>query len=471
MCLLEIWSTVAGDSKSREVGELLNSLLMSILNPLSDETVKRLLTDEYPFNLFLMGTIAEKLTVRGIVEACLRAETGKALARPMGSPVVLSPWEKLLLNPRQLFQLPTDSIASIDTTTVIGHKARRPLQLDIPIMITGMSYGGSLSLRTKMALAKGSAMVGTSTNTGESTVTNEVRDLAKYLVGQYNRGGWLTSHESLSRLDAIEVQLGQGAFGGAVESYIQGSKIDDHLRKAWHVEKGHDATVRSRMPGVSTPEDIVALVNNLKREYEVPVGVKIAGTDFIEQEIEVFAETDADFIVVDGAEGGTAAAPPTLEDDLGLPTLHTLVRTVDALEEAGIRDEVSVIAGGGLKTPGHFLKAMALGADAVYIGSIAVEALLQSQVIHVLPNEPPTQMVLYDGKYTDKLDINKSAQYLANFLTSCVEEMKLAAQAMGKNSLKEITRDDLVAVDKDLAEFIGIRYAGSHRPVRQPAMV
>lgn len=178
----------------------------------------------------------------------MRAEIGKELIHPLGSPVVLSPWDKVLLNPKQLFQLPTSDYTQINTQTVIGPKAKRPLQLEIPIMITGMSYGGSLSLPMEIAVAKGATLAGTSTNTGESAVTNEERDAAKFLVGQYHRGGQLSGAEQLSRLDAIEIQLGQGAWGGAVDSTMKAEQIGEHLRKTWNLEKGEDATVYSRIP-------------------------------------------------------------------------------------------------------------------------------------------------------------------------------------------------------------------------------
>jgi glutamate synthase domain-containing protein 2 len=244
---------------------------------------------------------------------------------------------------------------------------------------------------------------------------------------------------------------------------MQSGKIGEHLRETWHLKEGEDATVRARMPGVSSPRNIVDLVNKLKSEHDVPVGVKIAASDFIEQELQVIAKTNADFIVIDGAEGGTAVAPPTLEDDVGLPTLYGLVRAVDWLEEQGMRDRFSVIAAGGLRTPGHFLKALAVGADAVYIGTIAVLAAVHTQVAKVIPEAVPAQMVLYDGKYADKLDVKQAATSLANFLNSCTEEMKLALQALGKKSVTQLSREDLVTTCKDLAEFMNIRYAGSSR--------
>ena len=447
---------------------LLSWMMMKLMDPTIDEAMVKMLTEDYPDNPFLMVTVTEKLSPRAMVEAAMRAEVGKELTRPLGSPVVLSPWDKILLNPKQLFQLPSPDYTQIDTAVVIGPRAKKPLQLQIPIMITGMSYGGSLSLPMKIAVAKGATIAGTSTNTGESAVTNEEREAAKFLIGQYHRGGQLAGKEQLSRLDAIEIQLGQGAWGGAVDSTMKAAKIGDHLRKAWHLEEGQDATVYARMPGKNTTEDYITMINDMKAQYDVPVGVKIAGTDYIEYELAVIAQTNADYIVVDGSEGGTAVANPTLQDNVGLPTFHTLVRTIDWLVKNNLRDRFSVIIAGGLTTPGHFLKAMALGADAIYIGTVALLAAMHTQITKVLPQAPPSQLALYTGHSTDALDVDVAADHLAKFLASCVIEMQLAVQAVGKKRVTELDRTDLVSVEKDLAQFADIRYAGSHRDDQQP---
>lgn len=445
----------------------LSWMMMKLMDPTMDEAIVKMLTEGYADNPFIMVTIAEKLSPRAMMEAAMRAESGKELSRPLGSPIVLSPWDKILLNPKQLFQLPTADYTKIDTKTVIGPKAKKPLQLNMPIMITGMSYGGSLNLPIKTALAKGSAIAGTSTNTGESVVTEEERDAAKFLIGQYHRGGQLSGPEQLSRLDAIEIQLGQGAWGGAVDEPMKAEQIGEDLRMAWHLEKGQDATVHARMPGKNTPQDYIKMINNMKSQYDVPIGVKLAGTDYMEYELAMIAQTQADYIVVDGSEGGTAAANPTLQDNVGLPTFHAIVRTVDWLVKQGLRDQFSVIAAGGLTTPGHFLKALALGADAVYIGSIALIAAMHTQMAKALPQSPPTQLALYTGKLNDQLDIDLAANHLANFLNSCNTEMQLAVQAVGKTATKELDRNDLVTVEKDLAQFAGIRYAASCREEEQ----
>ena len=442
--------------------------LMKMLDPMMDETTVKMMTEEYSDNPLVLLTVAEKLSPRALIEAAMRAEAGKELSRPLGSPVMLSPWTKLYLNSKQLFELPSTDYTSIGTQTVIGPHAKKPLALDIPILITGMSYGGSLSLPMKIALAKGAGAAGTATNTGESAVTEEEQEAAKFLIGQYHRGGWLSGPEQLGRLDAIEIQLGQGAWGGAVYEPIPSSDIGEHLRQAWHLQKGQDTAINSRMSGKDTSQDIITMINTMTAQYDVPVGIKIAATDYIEYELAVIAQTKADYIVIDGAEGGTAGSPPTLQDDLGLPTLHGLVRAVDYLTDYDLRDRFSLIVAGGMATPGHFLKALALGADAIYIGSIALMAAMHTQAAKVMPQAPPSQLALYKGKMNDKLDVDSAAYHLTNFLNSCKAEMQLAAQAMSKQSLKELSRDDLVAVDRDLAEFAGIRYAASHRsPVRQ----
>lgn len=139
---------------------------MKMMNPVMDDALGKMLTEDYPDNPAVMMSIGEKLTPLALIESGVRAELGKELQRPIGSPNVLSPWEKILLNGKQLFALPTPSIQQIETKAVIGPNAKKPLSLDIPIMITGMSYGGSLGMPIKIALAKGASMADISTNTG-----------------------------------------------------------------------------------------------------------------------------------------------------------------------------------------------------------------------------------------------------------------------------------------------------------------
>ncbi|MCT8978580.1 FMN-binding glutamate synthase family protein [Clostridium sp. CX1] len=431
-----------------------------VSNALIDNMLPKLLTTQYGENLFDTVTTAQKVTVHAALEACLRGELGKALERPLGSPNVHSYWSKLFLNPTQLFSLPTADNTTISTEVTIGKNAKKPLKLSMPIMISAMSYGGSLSLDAKVSLAKAASKVGTATNTGESALSNEERESASLLIGQYNRYEVMNTKDQLSRLDAIEVQLGQGAWGGALPANIKADKIRQHMRETWHLKHGQDGIRGARFKGINSSQDIINLLNNLKSQYDVPIGVKIAGTHYIEKELDVILQTNVDFIVIDGSEGGTAASMVTLQDDVGLPTLYSLSRAAKYLDSKGVKNKYDLIITGGLKTPGDFVKALALGANAVYIGTIALMALIQSQITKALPEYPAPQMVLYNGKLTDRLDIDRGAETLANFLTSSVEEMKLVLIAMGKDNINQLNSKDLVSVDKELSEVLGIGYAG-----------
>lgn len=426
---------------------------------MTDHYAKRMMQDPYTENIYSFVTVMQKLTPRAVFEAGMRAESGKPLSRPLGSPVVLSEWEKILLNPVHMFKLPTQDGVQIQAGTTIGPKAKKPLKLEIPIIISGMSYGGALSLKAKIALARGASMAGTATNSGEAPLIDEERHEAKFFIGQYNRGGWMNTDESLSQLDAIEIQLGQGAQAAAPMG-MKSHQIGEDLRIAKKLKKGEDAVIHTRLPGVNHTKDIITLVQRLKETYDVPVGIKIGASHHMEQELDVAIEAGVDYFVVDGSEAGTHGGPTTLQDDVGLPTLFALARTVLYLEKRGVKEDISVIASGGLTTPGHFLKALALGADAVYIGSIALVAMLQTQMAKAIPTEPPVQMALYLGKFKEDLDVEEGAEHLAKFLKSCVDEMKQVAYALGKTDLAQFNRRDLVCMDPNLAKVLQVDYAG-----------
>ncbi|NLL45134.1 MAG: FMN-binding glutamate synthase family protein [Mollicutes bacterium] len=428
-----------------------------LINPIVDRYIKKMFTNEYGNNPIIALTMLKKLGVKDVIEAEIRAETGKVLSRPYGSDIKFSPWEKLLLNPRQLFMFPTPSVKEIQTKVVIGKRCKKPLVLDMPIMLTGMSYGGSLSSSISIALAKSSSLAGTCCNTGESTLMKEVRKYGNKVIGQFNRAD-LMKENDLKKLDAIEIQLGQGAWGGAVESITYSYDIDEKIREDWGLKEGEDRLFKARMKDIQNAEDLRKMVRKFKNNYDVPIGVKIASTDFIEKELDVITSTECDYIVIDGCEGGTANSAPTLEDHLGLPTLYALMRTVKYLEEHKIRDKFDLIIAGGLTNPGIFLKALALGANAVYIGSIALMAAVHNQVTKTLPDVPPTQLILNNGTFKDKLDIEEAAKSLANFLLSCNEEMKLALQAMSKKNIEELSKEDLVSLDKEISDYFEINY-------------
>lgn len=439
-------------------------IVSGITDKVIDSLLLRIMRDPYTENLFELVSTTLKVTPVNLMETVMRCESGMPIGRPFGSVRHLSPWDELMFNPVAFTRLPTAEKNRIKTDVTLGPKARKPLKIDIPLIITGMSYGGALSKQAKIALAKASTMAGTATNTGEGTLLVEEREEAQRYIYQFHRGMWPHGNKpDFYRLaDMIEIQVGQGAQGSSAQA-TPAKKIGEEMREIYGIEEGEDMVIASRLKDVESPAQLKDLVSRLKEETQgVPVAYKFAATHYMEREVEIALSAGVDVIVVDGAEAGTHAGQPLLADDFGLPTLHALVRTVDYLNERGYRDQVSVIASGGLVNPGHFLKAMALGADAVYVGTIAVMALAFTQFVETVPQEPPTDLLLYTGKAKNELDVDLAAKSLANFLKSCVAEMVLGAQSLGRDALSQVCREDLCALTPYAAEVTGVSPA--YRP-------
>ncbi|SJZ60089.1 FMN-binding glutamate synthase family protein [Selenihalanaerobacter shriftii] len=438
---------------------MISYFMRKISDSMMDSFMERLMKDKYTDNLYEMVTVTQKVKPKNLIETTIRAETGKPLSRPLGSPNVLSRWGKILFNPVHLVKFPIDGKTKIDTNVTIGPKAKKPLKIKNPIMIAGMSYGGALSKKMKTALAKAASEIETATNSGEAPLLEEEWENAKYFIGQYNRGGWMNEHEALKKLNAIEIQLGQGAQASA-SMKTPARLIGKEYRNKFRLAEGQPAVIHSNLPGVKNKEDFINLVEELRSEYGVPVGIKIAATHYLEKELDIMLQADVDFITIDGSEGGTHGGPTTLQDDVGLPTLHALNRATNYLEKNNVKDEVTLIITGGLTTPGHYLKALALGADAVYIGTMAVIAMVQTQMTKATLWEPPVDMMLYTGEHKEDFDIEEGVEKLVNYLKSCTTEMKQVVRTLGKTKLSELNRNDLCTVDKDIAQMSRIDYAG-----------
>ncbi|MMZ55550.1 glutamate synthase subunit alpha [compost metagenome] len=435
---------------------LIENFIRSAVNETVDKAITRAIRDQYTENLFEMVPATNKVGVTNLLEIAMRANQGTPVSRPLGSPIHLSSWEKILFNPVHLFRFPTPENVGIRTSITIGHRAKKPMTVSIPIMIAAMSFGGALSKSTKIALAKAATAVGTATNTGEAGLLEEERDAASLLIGQYNRGGWMNTPDKYKRLDAIEIQLGQGAQGSTPQR-TTAKNIGEDFREVFGLREGEDALIHSRLPGVNTKEDFIQLVKRLREETGVPIGLKIAATHHLEKELQIAVEAEVDFVTLDGAEGGTHGGAPTLQDDVGLPTLFAITRAAEFFARKGVIRDINLLATGGLVTPGQMLKAIALGADGVYIGTAAIMALVSEQMVKTVPFEPPTSLVVYTGKMTDQLNIEQAAKNLARYLNACVQEMELVAITLGKTSLTDITKSDLSTIDPFLSKATGIQ--------------
>lgn len=430
------------------------------------QAIKKFMTEPYDKNLWEVISAGARTTPQIIVETNLRAQTGNKVLRPIGGPKKFPDFSGLMFNVAQLATLPTSEDVEVKTSVVLGKKANKPLELDIPIIISGMSYGFILSEKAKIALARGSALAGTATNTGQGPFLPSERRAARHLILQYNRGSWSKEQEVLRQADLIEIQLGHASRAGIGDT-VKYRDLDPELRKRLSLKPGQDAVSHSCQPGMSAPEQLADIVRKLRRTTKgVPIAVKIAAGNSLEEDLEFILEAGVDVITIDGKPGGSGGSLPILQDDFGLPTLYALCRAVDFLERQQVKDQVQLIISGGLYTPGDYLKALALGADTVAIGSIALFAMAHTQVLEALPFEPPIQIVYHDGSFKDKFDVEKGARHLANYLKSCVEEMKEGVRALGKTGIDQLSKDDLFALDRKTAEIAGVPYAGARRTRR-----
>ena len=438
-----------------------------MLNCMTGTMLGRVVGNRYTENLFGILNVMRHVGAQAFGETMMRAIQGQPVSRPMGSPLQPSPWEKLYFQPVYLRpRMPTPEDVEIDTATTIGPRAQRPLRLDIPILIAAMSYGGALSVQAKIALAQGANLAGTATNTGESFLPEE-RRAAERLIIQHHRGLWpngtVNRPDILEQADAIEIHLGQGAQAAAAMKTraTSAASINARMRGVYGLDRGEAAEISTRFRGVDSPEQFAEMVRGLRREHPVPVGVKLGVSDYIEDDLDVLLQAGVDFVTIDGAEGGTHGGPTALQDDVGLPTMHGLVRAHDHLRRVGTRDNVTLIAAGQLSTPGRMLKALALGAEAVAIGTVAIVALLADQMQKALPFEPPYDLVMHSAahRWNTALDVDRGAHRLANYLQSCMGEIEYVVQSLGKTAVRDLDRDDLVALDPQVGDLCGVRLA------------
>lgn len=431
-------------------------LTRSLVKEVADNYIHRLMVDPYDENLWEPISAIQKVGLKNVVEANLRSQQGKVIKRPLGSPKKFPSLENVMFNIAQLHRLPTEKQQDIDTTVVIGPNARKPLRLKMPIIITGMAYGLVLSAQVKIALAKGSSIAGTATNSGEGAFLPAERKAANKMIIQYVRGEWNKSEDILRQADAVEIHLGQGADGGS-GSIIPRKELSWKVKRTLGVKWGQQPIIHSTIPEIEHINQLNRLVGMLKEiTGGVPVGIKMACSKYLEKDLEIALDAGVDYIALDGAEAGSKGTPPIIQDDFGLPTLYALARAGNYFEKHNLKGKVSLISSGGYYNPGQMLKALALGADAVYIGAIALIGVSHTEVLKAIPFEPPTAVAWANGPLHGKFNVKKGAKNIANFLTASNEEIKDGVRVLGKKSIKEVNKTDLFALDHFTAEVLGI---------------
>ncbi|MCM3091585.1 MULTISPECIES: FMN-binding glutamate synthase family protein [unclassified Cytobacillus] len=420
---------------------------------------KIIMTDSYQENIIELIPGFRHLGIQNALENNLRAETGDVLHRPFGSSKKWPHLDEITFIPAQTSPFPIDGDEDVDVKVTIGPKAKKPMKIKIPLMISGMAYGIALSEQVKIALATAAKNTGTAINSGEGGILPEELESAGKYILQFSKTEWGKEEKTIKRADMIEIKLGQGATLG-MGGNISPENLTGRAREVMGLKEDETAHIMEHFFEKQTLKDLKELVDELRKmSGGVPIGAKIGAGGKIEEDIDHLIEIGVDFIAVDGGQGASVGAPPLLADDFGIPTLHAITRASNHLEKRKKKGDISLIVSGGLFTPGHFLKVLALGADAVYLGSVMLFTVSHTQTLNALPFEPPTQAVWNEGKFTDVFKTEDGAKSAEKFLTASTEEIKLALRAMGKKSLKELSRKDLVSYNELTAKMIGIPFS------------
>lgn len=417
-----------------------------------------LLTDSYQENLIELLPGMRHMGIQNVLENNLRAETGTVLHRPLGSSKNWPHLDSITFLPAQTGPFPTSKEVPIDVAVTIGPKAKKPLSVEKPFLISGMAYGVALSEEVRLALTNAANATGIAINSGEGGILPEELETAEKFILQFSKTEWGKEEETIKQADMIEIKLGQGSMMGLGAKVAPGN-LTGRARDVMGLKEGEDAVIHEHFFEDQKLEDFKELITDL-REFTggVPIGVKLGAGGKIEQDIDHILEMGVDYIAIDGGQAATLGSPPLVADDVGIPTLHAVVRASNHLKKRKVNDQVSLIISGGLMTPGHYLKVLALGADAVYLGSVLLFTVAHKQIFDALPFEPPTQVVWNEGKFSNSFDMETGADAATKLLNASIDEIKEGLRAMGKTSLKELSRQDLVSYDENTANQIGIPF-------------
>jgi glutamate synthase domain-containing protein 2 len=364
------------------------------------------------------------------------------------------------------------------TEVLLGTRhASKPIALDIPVTIAGMSFG-SLSANAKEALGRGASEVGTSTTTGDGGMTDEERGHSKTLVYQYLPSRYGMNPDDLRRADAIEVVVGQGAKPGG-GGMLLGQKISDRVADMRSLPKDIDQRSACRHPDWTGPDDLEIKIRELREitDWEKPIYVKVGATRTYYDTM-LAMKAGADVIVVDGMQGGTGATQECFIEHVGIPTLAAVRLAREALQELGLhRKGVQLIVSGGIRTGADVAKAIALGADAVSIGTAALIALGDNRPelaeeyakLGTAPGfyedwqagNDPAGITTQNPELEERLDPIKAGHRLANYLRVLTLEAQTLARACGKSHLHNLEPEDLQALTLEAAAMAKVPLAGT----------
>src|SRR5437016_13354078 len=418
----------------------------------------------------------------GVIEDIqIKAELARYRIRGFGilRPRTWATFDDLTFVPGTLTRIPLEGYREkCATKTVLGTRfASQPIELEIPLMVTGMSFG-ALSRNAKAALARGANQAGTSTTTGDGGMLDLERTESRVMVYEVLPSRYGINVQHLRQADAIELTIGQGAKPGT-GGLLLGSKVSAEIARLRDLPPGVDQRSPCRHPDFLGPDDLVIKIEELREatDWKVPIFVKL-GASRVYDDVKLAAKAGADVVVIDGMEGGTGASPDVLQEHTGIPTLAAVCEARAALEELGLYGVVQLIIAGGIRHGSDAAKAMALGADAVYVGTAALIALNCNKPLyvedyaaigaapyhchHCHTGRCPVGITTQDPELVKRLELDPAAERVANWFHAVTAEIQILARACGKRDVHDLEPEDLRALTLEASLITGLPLAGTN---------
>ncbi|MGC1498255.1 MAG: glutamate synthase-related protein [Sulfitobacter sp.] len=376
----------------------------------------------------------------------------------MGVPrTELPDWDDIQILTAQLAKPPLLDDDPVGTEVIIGPNAKKPLRLEIPLFVSDMSFG-ALSETAKVALATGAEMAGTGICSGEGGMLPEEQAANSRYFYELASARFGFSWDKLDQVQAFHFKGGQGAKTGT-GGHLPGNKVQGKIAEVRGLEEGTAAVSPARFPEWTDVSQIKEFADEVRaRTGGIPIGYKLSA-QHIEKDIDAALAVGVDYIILDGRGGGTGAAPIIFRDNISVPTIPALARARAHLDKLD-RGDISLVITGGLRKPDDFIKAMAMGADAIAVSNSAMQAIgcLAMRACHT--NNCPVGIATQKPHLVSRLLVDRSAQQLANFFRASTELMQVMARACGHDHVSKFNHDDLTTWKRDMADLSGVTFGG-----------
>jgi len=381
--------------------------------------------------------------------------TGESILEPMRTRQEVILWDQIIFKGAQLFKMPLNSGDKVSTQAIIGPNAKHPLVIETPIFITHMSFG-ALSKEAKTALSIGSAAVKTAMSSGEGGILEDSFSQAYKYIFEYVPNKYSVTEENLKRVDAIEIKFGQSVKPG-MGGHLPAEKVTEEIAKIRGFPARTDIISPSHYEDILNKEDLRTRVEWLREKSDgKPIGIKLAA-GHLEEDLDIAIYSNPDFITIDGRPGATAAASKLVKDSTSIPTIFALYRAKKFFKKREVKN-VSLIITGGLRVSSDFAKALAIGADAIAIGTAALMACGCQQYKMCHTGKCPVGITTQNPELRQRFNVIYSAKKLENFLRVSTEELKNFARLTGNDSVQKMTIKDLCTTNSEISKHTEIEH-------------